>query len=42
MDLKSAVAKELAQVLAPARKYFETNKEAQEGLTIVKNANITR
>ncbi len=42
MDLKNAVAKELTDILAPARRYFETNKEAQECLNVVKNAKITR
>lgn len=42
MDLKNAVAKELADILAPARRYFETNKEAQEYLSVVRNAKITR
>lgn len=42
MDLKSAVAKELAEILASARRYFETNKEAQESLKVVKNAKTTR
>ncbi len=42
MDLKNTVAKELADILAPARRYFEANKEAQECLNVVKNAKITR
>jgi tyrosyl-tRNA synthetase len=41
-DLKNAVANELAQILAPVRKYFETNKEAKECLNTVRNANTTR
>jgi tyrosyl-tRNA synthetase len=42
MDLKSTVARELAEILASARRYFETNKEAQESLNVVKNAKTTR
>lgn len=41
-DLKSAVAKELAEILAPTRKYFSNNNEAKECLETVKNAKITR
>jgi len=41
-DLKNAVANELAKILAPVRKYFETNKEAKECLDIVRNASVTR
>lgn len=41
-DLKNAVANELAKILAPVRKYFETNKEARECLNIVRNASVTR
>lgn len=41
-DLKNAVAEELAAILAPVRRYFETNKEAKESLTAVKNAKVTR
>jgi tyrosyl-tRNA synthetase len=41
-DLKNAVAEELVNMLEPVRRYFEDNKEAQECLTAVKNAKITR
>jgi tyrosyl-tRNA synthetase len=41
-DLKNAVAEELAQILEPVRKYFESNKEAKECLLTVKNAQTTR
>jgi tyrosyl-tRNA synthetase len=42
MDLKNAVAEELIRLLAPVRKYFETNKEAREGLEILRRAQVTR
>jgi len=42
LDLKRAVAEELIKILAPVRKYFATNREAREGLEILKNAQITR
>jgi tyrosyl-tRNA synthetase len=41
-DLKNAVAKELAVILEPVRRYFENNREARECLNAVKNAEITR
>ncbi len=41
-DLKNAVAKELAKILEPIRKYFENNKEAKESLQVMKNAQVTR
>jgi tyrosyl-tRNA synthetase len=41
-DLKNSVAEELAKILAPARMYFESNKEASECLDFVKKAEITR
>ncbi|MGB9676169.1 MAG: tyrosine--tRNA ligase, partial [Candidatus Bathyarchaeales archaeon] len=41
-DLKNAAAKELAKILEPIRKYFETDKEARECLEVVKKAEITR
>ncbi|MFQ6087043.1 MAG: tyrosine--tRNA ligase [Candidatus Bathyarchaeia archaeon] len=42
LDLKKAVAEELVKVLAPVRKYFATNKEAREGLEILRRAQVTR
>jgi tyrosyl-tRNA synthetase len=41
-DLKNAVAKEIAIILEPVRKYFETDKEAREFVEIVKKAEVTR
>jgi len=41
-DLKNAVAEELIAILTPVKRYFETNKEAKECLTAVKNAKVTR
>jgi tyrosyl-tRNA synthetase len=41
-DLKNAVAKEIAKILEPIRKYFETDKEAKECVEIVKKAEVTR
>jgi len=41
-DLKDAVAKELAKILEPIRRYFETDKEARESLEVVKKAEVTR
>jgi tyrosyl-tRNA synthetase len=41
-DLKNVVAEELARILEPVRRYFETNKEAKECLQVVKNARVTR
>jgi len=42
LDLKKAVAEELIRILAPVRRYFETNKEAREVLEIVRRAQVTR
>jgi tyrosyl-tRNA synthetase len=42
MDLKKAVAEELANILAPVRKYFETNRQAKESLNAIRQAQITR
>jgi tyrosyl-tRNA synthetase len=42
LDLKKAVAEELIKILAPVRKYFATNKEAREGLELLKRAKVTR
>jgi tyrosyl-tRNA synthetase len=41
-DLKNAVAKELATILEPVRRYFETDKEANEHLNVLKTGEITR
>jgi tyrosyl-tRNA synthetase len=41
-DLKTATASELAAILEPVRRYFETNKEAKGLLETVKNAKVTR
>jgi tyrosyl-tRNA synthetase len=41
-DLKTAVAKELATILEPVRRYFNNNNEAKKCLDTVKNAVITR
>lgn len=41
-DLKNAVAKELAVILEPARRYFENNREARKCLAAVKKAKTTR
>ncbi len=41
-DLKNATANELAAILEPVRRYFESNKEAKEHLDTVKNVKITR
>jgi tyrosyl-tRNA synthetase len=40
--LKDAVAKELAKILEPIRRYFETDREARESLEVVKKAEVTR
>jgi tyrosyl-tRNA synthetase len=42
LDLKNAVASELATILEPVRKYFDNNREARESLEIVSKAVITR
>jgi tyrosyl-tRNA synthetase len=41
-DLKTAVAKELATILEPVRRYFNNNNEAKKCLDTVKNVVITR
>jgi tyrosyl-tRNA synthetase len=41
-DLKNAVAEELAAILEPVRRYFETNREAKECLEALKGATVTR
>lgn len=41
-DLKNGVADQLATILEPVRKYFETNKEAKECLETVRKAKVTR
>jgi len=41
-DLKNAVAEELAEILEPIRKYFESDKEAKTCLEALKEAQITR
>jgi tyrosyl-tRNA synthetase len=41
-DLKNSVAKELAKILEPIRKYFETDKEAMECLNVIKSFEVTR
>ncbi len=42
VDLKNAIAGQLAKILQPAREYFDRSKEAKECLEIVKKAKITR
>jgi len=42
MDLKNAVAAILVETLAPSRRYFEKNKDAREGLNIIRSAKVTR
>ena len=42
LDLKAAVAKHLADVLKPAREYFEKNKNANELYNFVKSLKTTR
>jgi hypothetical protein len=39
MDLKSGVARELSEILAPCREYFDKNKEYLEQ---IKEVEITR
>ena len=41
-DLKNGVAKELADILEPVRRYFATNTEAKNCLNAVKRAKVTR
>jgi tyrosyl-tRNA synthetase len=42
MDLKTAVAKCINELLEPVRKHFETNKKAKELLEKVKSFSVTR
>lgn len=42
LDLKKAVADVLVRVLEPSRRYFEKNKEAREGLNVIRTAKVTR
>lgn len=41
-DLKNAVADELAIMLEPVRRYFESNREAKERLDTIKRLEVTR
>jgi tyrosyl-tRNA synthetase len=41
-DLKNAVAEELGRILEPVRRYFESNREAQECLNAVRGFRVTR
>jgi tyrosyl-tRNA synthetase len=41
-DLKNAVAEEISKIIAPIRRYFETNKQAKEHLEALKQAQVTR
>jgi len=41
-DLKNAVAEEISKIIAPIRRYFETNKQAKEHLETLKQAQVTR
>jgi tyrosyl-tRNA synthetase len=41
-DLKNGVAEELAALLEPVRRYFETDGEAKECLDVVREAKVTR
>jgi tyrosyl-tRNA synthetase len=41
-DLKNGVAEELAALLEPVRRYFETDREAKECLNVVREAKVTR
>ena len=42
MDLKTGVAVELGNILAPVRRYFENNREAKDCLEVVRAAKVTR
>lgn len=42
MDLKMAVAEELTKILEPVRRYFAANKDAREGLEVIRKAKLTR
>ncbi len=42
MDLKSGVAEQIGLILEPLRNYFESNKEAKDCLSVVREAKITR
>ena len=41
-DLKNAVAEELARILEPVRRYFDTNREAAECLEATRKFRVTR
>ncbi|MCS7113815.1 MAG: tyrosine--tRNA ligase [Nitrososphaerota archaeon] len=41
-DLKNAVARAVAKILEPVRRYFESDSEARKSLEIVEKAQITR
>jgi tyrosyl-tRNA synthetase len=41
-DLKNSAAEELAKILSPVRRYFNSNREAAECLDFVKKAEVTR
>jgi tyrosyl-tRNA synthetase len=41
-DLKAAVSEVLVKTLKPVRDYFAKNKEAAEGLAVVRSAKVTR
>ena len=41
-DLKNTVAEQLVKILEPVRRYFETNKEANQCLEAVKKSKVTR
>jgi tyrosyl-tRNA synthetase len=41
-DLKNTVAEKLVKILEPVRRYFETNKEANQCLEAVKKSKVTR
>jgi len=42
LDLKNAVAGELAKILEPVRRYFENNPRALETLKLLRGARVTR
>ena len=41
-DLKNGVAEAISRIISPIRRYFETNKQAQEYLKILEQAQVTR
>ncbi len=41
-DLKNSIADELARILEPIRRYFETDNEAAECLDVVRKTRVTR